>query len=354
MTKLRWLAEHEPDERRPRGRGLPPARLADLAAGRARRTSTTLVTDRGDATRHRLLVARRPATTGRDLLDARARPRRRAAPRARPADAGRATADGLPGRGARRRARATTWPPRSGSAPARATSSSPIGTSGVVVRGRRRAGGRRHRHRGRLRRRDRPLPAAGLHAQRRPGARRDGRGCSASTSTTCRRPRARGARRAPAGWCSCPTSRASAPPTGPTPPARCTACSCDRDPRAPGPRRGRGAAVRARRRARRAGAARRRGSSGSSSSAAARAPRRCGASPRPSSAARSLVPAARRVRRRRRGPAGGVGAGRAATSRRRGRWRPAERTRPTRPRSSASPIRGGAGSDRPSPDQLGG
>ena len=57
----------------------------------------------------------------------------------------------------------------------------------------------------------RVLDAAAAHARRRP--RRAGRA------------RAVGAGRAPTGWCSCPTWRASARRTGRAPPARCTACA---------------------------------------------------------------------------------------------------------------------------------
>ena len=75
------------------------------------------------------------------------------------------------------------------------------------------AGRRPVRHRRRVRRRDRPVPAAGLHAQRRPGARRRRHAARrrprrARPTSPCR------PRRAPAAWCSCPTSRASARPTG--------------------------------------------------------------------------------------------------------------------------------------------
>ena len=48
VTKLRWLAEHEPAQRRAHGRGLPAARLADVAAGRPAGLDE-LTTDRSDA-----------------------------------------------------------------------------------------------------------------------------------------------------------------------------------------------------------------------------------------------------------------------------------------------------------------
>ena len=49
VTKLRWLADARAGQRRPHRRRVPAARLADLAAGRRRAASTTLTTDRGDA-----------------------------------------------------------------------------------------------------------------------------------------------------------------------------------------------------------------------------------------------------------------------------------------------------------------
>ena len=66
VTKLRWLARAEPEQRRAGRPGAAPARLADLAAGRSA----------GDADHrpwrrigHRLLVAGAPASTGDDLLE---------------------------------------------------------------------------------------------------------------------------------------------------------------------------------------------------------------------------------------------------------------------------------------------
>ncbi len=86
------------------------------------------------------------------------------------------------------------------------------------VRSQRRRVGRPDRHRRRLRRGDRGLPAAGLHAQRRPGARCRARPCWASI--TARSPTSRSRRPpGPTGWSWCRTSRASAPRTGPTRPA---------------------------------------------------------------------------------------------------------------------------------------
>ena len=159
----------------------------------------------------------------------------------------------------------------------------------------------------RLRRRHRPLPAAGLHAQRRPGA---GRRRAAAR----RRPRRavpswRWPRRpAPTGWCWCRTWRASGPRTG-----RCATGAvhgltlATSDPGAPGPGRRRGHALRARRRPGRADRAGRHRPTGSSWSAAAPA----------SAAVRRIAPqvfglpgggaAARGVRRRRRRPPGRLG-----------------------------------------------
>ena len=89
-----------------------------------------------------------------------------------------------------------------------------LGTSGTAFAVSTHPGARRERLRRRVRRRDRPLPAAGVHAQR--GPRPDARPptCSASTSTAspnwpCR------PSRDPAGSRCCPTSTASARPNLP-------------------------------------------------------------------------------------------------------------------------------------------
>ena len=122
MTKLRWVAEHEP--RRPTAsRRLPAARLADAAPARRR----GLTTDRGDASGTGYWSptdgAYRPdlleRAFGRDLDAAAGR---------RALRIGRRAVDARLGRRARCRcsppARATTWPQRSASAHGPATSSS--------------------------------------------------------------------------------------------------------------------------------------------------------------------------------------------------------------------------------------
>ena len=259
VTKLRWLAEHEPDNAAPHGGGLPAARLADLAARRRRRASTrwspTAATRAAPATGRPRTGEYRP-----DLLRARRSGAAPPLPRVLgPAEAAGAHAGGaLLGAGTGDNAAAALG---LGAGPGDVVVS--IGTSGVVSRRRRRAVGRPDRHRRRLRRRDRPLPAAGRPRSTPPGSstRRprllgvDHAGLSelalsAPPGRRRARPRAR-------------TWRASARRTGPTPPAPCTGCSCaTTDAGAPGPRRGRGAALRAGRRPRRARGAGRRGPSG--------------------------------------------------------------------------------------------
>ena len=129
VTKLRWLAEHEPAQRGPDGGGLPAARLADLAAGRVPPASTALVTDRGDASGTGYWSPRpgtyRPTCWSAPSGTTPVLPRVLG-----PAERGRADAGGGavlgPGR------RATTPPPRSGSTPSPGDVVVSIGTSGTV------------------------------------------------------------------------------------------------------------------------------------------------------------------------------------------------------------------------------
>ena len=239
-------------QRRPDGRRLPAARLAHLAAGRCRRPARaappTAATPAARATGRRRPATYRP----RPAAAARFGPRRWRVPRpcsARPRLGGRRPCR-CP---ARRRAPATTRPPRSGSAPRPGDVVVSHRHLGHRLRRGGAAGRRRHRHRRRVRRRHRAVPAAGRAPSTRPGSSTPPPRCSASTWPTLaelalRRPPGAGGLVA-----ACPTWRASAPPTGPTPPARCTACTLrQRHPGAPGPGGGRGHAVRARRRPRRA------------------------------------------------------------------------------------------------------
>ena len=194
-----------------------------------------------------------------------------------------------------------------------------------------------------------------VHPQRGPGARRRG-------ATARRRPRP-----------SCAGSRCPRPPGAdglvlvpylegertPEPARRHRRAARpdgwhDRDPGAPGPRRGRGHAVRARRRPRRA-ASRRASPVDRVLLIGGGAPlaRRSAGSRRRCSAARCVVPDAGGVRRRRRGPPGGLGAAR----RRRaagvgdvGQRRP---SRPTPSRRSASATPRSATSRPPSPAEQG-
>ena len=119
VTKLRWLAEHEPDQRRADGRGVPAARLADLAAAVvAGGSSTSLRTDRGDASG----TGYWSAATGAYRPDLLERGFGRVLQRARGARPARRGGRARPRRGSAR-APATTRPRRWVSAPRRATSS---------------------------------------------------------------------------------------------------------------------------------------------------------------------------------------------------------------------------------------
>ena len=233
-----------------------------------------LVTDRGDASGTGYWSPR-PRSTGPTCSSWASAGRCVAAAGARPGRARPGTVAG--GAGARARAPATTPPRRSGVG---AQAGDVVALDRHVRRrvdrvddGRRRP----ERHRRRVRRRHRPLPAAGRDAQRRPGARRDGaparrRPRRRCPGWRCRRPRA------PAGWCSCPTWRASAPPTSPWSTGAVHGLTLGTSrPGPPRPGRRRGAAVRARRRPGRdprAAAARRAGSCSSAARARSEAVRR--------------------------------------------------------------------------------
>ena len=282
VTKLRWLADHEPDNAaRTAAVCLPHDWLTWRLRGTRRRraiSSPTAATRAARATGRR-----RPANTATTCCELAFRRAPRTAPRARR----------RPRRPARRRtgscsarAPATTPPPRSASPRRPGDVIVSIGTSGVVSAISSHADGRPVRDRRRLRRRDRALPAAGLHAQRRAGARLDG-AAARGVARRAVRPRAVGARRAPTASCSSRISTASAPRTGPTPPRRCSGCGTrtrrrrtSRGPRsraccAGWPTASTRCASRASR------------SSGCCSSAAVRARRRCAASRRRSSRRRS-------------------------------------------------------------------
>ena len=89
-----------------------------------------------------------------------------------------------------------------------------LGTSGTAFTVERRPRGRSHGHRGRVRRRDRPLPAAGLHHERHQGHRRRGPPAR-RRSCPVRRAGARGAgRRGRAGAGAAPRRRADTEPAG--------------------------------------------------------------------------------------------------------------------------------------------
>ena len=137
-----------------------------------------------------------------------------------------------------------------------------IGTSGTVFSVADDAGRRPERHRRRVRRRHRPLPAAGRHAQRGPGARRRRHAARRRPRRSCpswRCPR----RPAPTGWCWCPYLEGERTPNRPLATGALHGLTLQTsDPGPPGPGRGRGHAVRARRRPGRAGRAGRGGQPG--------------------------------------------------------------------------------------------
>ena len=213
VTKLRWVADHEPDvAARAQGVLLPHDWITHQLRGGAGEPTT----DRGDASGTGYWSAAAGAYRP-DLLRT-AFGRELAVPRvAGPREAVGETPTGLvlaPGTGDNMGA-----------------------ALGLEPRARRRGGLARHqrhrvrglrashlrpqRDRRRVRRRDRAVPAARVHAERRPGDRGgadDGRRRARPTSTgsRCRS-------RTPPGWCCCPSSTASAPLRCPTRPGCCTA-----------------------------------------------------------------------------------------------------------------------------------
>ena len=246
VTKLRWLAQHEPDDA---ARTAAVCLPHDWLTWRLARTGglDALATDRSDASgtgywspatgdyrRDLLKLAfgrdlRLPAVLG-PADGRRGRLRRGAARAGRRRQRGR--------RARRRRRGPATW-----SSP----SARPAPSSGADVARR-----RRHRHGRRLRRRHRPLPAAGctLNAARVLDA---AARCSASTTPSCPAWRCR-RRRERTAWSCCRTWRASAPPTCPTRTGSLHGLTLGNvDAGAPGPGGGRGDALRPRRRPRRAG-----------------------------------------------------------------------------------------------------
>ena len=104
-----------------------------------------------------------------------------------------------------------------------------LGTSGTAFTVCHRSGGRPHRNGGRLRRRDRPLPAAGLHHERDQGDRRRGTAARRRTRRGSTRWRSR-RRPARVGSCSSPTSTASGRRTGRMRPASLTGLRTDVTP----------------------------------------------------------------------------------------------------------------------------
>ena len=177
VTKLRWLAEHEPDSARPHGEGVPAARLAHLAAG-----GTGVDRHRqGRRVGHRLLVARDrglPARPAPDGLRQRPGLPEVLGPRDPRARCGRP----VPGAGVR-------LAPGTGDnmAAALGVGALPgdvvvsIGTSGTAFAVAASPTRRPDRFRGRVRGRHGAVPPAGGHAQRGQGARRrraDARGRS--------------------------------------------------------------------------------------------------------------------------------------------------------------------------------
>ena len=254
VTKLRWLAEHEPDLRPAGDPGAAAARLADPRAGRrGRRRPPTGATRPAPATGRRPTGEYRP-----DLLRLGLRPGPRAAPGRRAGRAGRAG----PPTGA-------VLGPGTGDNMAAALGLGAvtgdvvvsIGTSGTAFAVSEAPTADADRRGGRVRRRHRPVPAAGRHAQRGPGADRDRRPARRGPGPAGRAGAVR--RRTAAGWCCCRTWTASAPRTCPA--ARGLLYGLtpgQRDAGAPGPGRGRGAALRAGRRRRRAARPGRAGSSG--------------------------------------------------------------------------------------------
>ena len=219
VTKLRWLAEHEPGNAARVARVMLPHDWLTwrLAVAGPAGPAAEPVTDRGDASgtgyfspaASRWLPEVAAAALGHEPGPAadrqarrsgrRDRHRRRAGPRHR--------------RQHGRRARPQPGTRRAGHLDRHL---------GHRVRGHRAARGRRVRHGGRVRRRHRPVPAADRHGQRGPGAVRGGQADRHRPGRHVGRRRCRPSR-ARAAWCCCPTWTASAARTGRTPPACCAA-----------------------------------------------------------------------------------------------------------------------------------
>ena len=204
VTKLRWVAEHEPEVA---GRTAACCSPTTGSPDQLRGGAGEPTTDRGDAsgTGYWSAADRRlpPRPAAR-----RVRPRPAPSPRRRPRRGRRPDAR----RVALAPAPATTWAPRWASSSSPATWSSHWAPAAPSSRSRP-ADRRPHRHRRGLRRRHRRLPAPGVHAERRPGDRRR----AADGRRRPRRPRPARAvgRPTPPGWCCCRSSTASARPALP-------------------------------------------------------------------------------------------------------------------------------------------
>ena len=257
VTKLRWLAEHEPDAaRRTAAVCLPHDWLTWRLGGAA--GLAALTTDRGDASGTGYWS---PATDGYrpDLLEL-AFGRLPVVPAVLGPD-GSGAAD--PGRRpARRRHRRQRGRRARASGPAPGDVIVSIGTSGTVFSVVGDAGGRRDGHGGRVRRRDRPLPAAGGHAQRGPGPRR-GRGDPARVDHDELAELALSAPAGADGLVLVPYLEGERTPNRPHATGALHGLRlANATPGPPGPGRGRGPAVRAGRRTRRAGGPGHRGRAG--------------------------------------------------------------------------------------------
>ena len=324
VTKLRWLADHEPEAAARVAAVCLPARLADLAAGRGGEPGVAGHRP-GRRQRHRLLVAGRRVVPSR-AAGARPRPRRPGPGRARPAASPGDTAGGAvlaAGTGDNMAAALGL-----GARPGDVVVS--VGTSGTVFA----VGAALRRplgHRGRVRRRHRAVPAAGLHPERRPGPGR-GRG-----HARCR-PRAAvgagpGAPAGAGGLTLVPYLEGERTPNRPHATGALHGLRLAAPPRSAWPGRPWRAAVRPRRRAGRG----RRGGRGAPGAAGRRRGPLGGAAPGRPGRARPPGgrPGAVGVRGRRRRPPGRLGPGRRARA---ARWEPAGTgpTRPTRSRRSAS------------------
>ena len=217
VTKLRWLADHEPDT----PRAPPPSACPTTTSpgGSPAPRLDALVTDRGDASGTGYWSppdGRLPRRTCSSAPSARTRCCRGCSAPAEPAGQHRRGQVLGPGTGDNAAAALGL-----GAEPGDVVVS--IGTSGVACAVADDAGARR---------RPAPWPGsptrpAGSCRWSRPSTPRGSsmppRGCWASTTTSC--PGSRCPRRpARTAWSSCPTSRANAPPTAPTPPAPCTGC----------------------------------------------------------------------------------------------------------------------------------